>query len=64
MFVPQIDGGSFPVCPAAANESSQSPAVVGPVANPEKVWKSNLSWQMSSETFLIVKVQDPALLAV
>ena len=64
MFVPQIDGGSFPVCPAAANESSQSPAVVGPVANPEKVWKSNLSWQMSSEILLMVYVHVPALEAV
>ena len=40
MFVPQIEGGSTPVWPAAAKESEQRPAVVE-VANPDIVWKSS-----------------------
>ena len=42
VLVPQIEGGSEPVCPVAAKVSSQAPAGEV-VANPENVWKSSLN---------------------
>lgn len=46
VLVPQIEGGFTPVCPSAVNLSVQMPTAA---VNPDMVWKSNLSWQMSSE---------------
>ena len=45
-----MEGGSLPVCPAAARLSSQRPEVVESTANPENVWKSSLSWHTSEDT--------------
>ena len=63
VLVPQMLGGLELVCPATANVSVQAP-VVEPNAKPENVWKSSLSWQMSSDTFSNLNVQVPALEAV
>ena len=47
VFVPQMLGGFFPVCPAAAKVSVHAPEP--PTTKPLNSWKSNLNWQMSSE---------------
>jgi len=41
VFVPEIVGGFFPVCPAAVIKSVLTPAVV--TEKPENVWKSSRS---------------------
>ena len=49
--------------PAMAMESVQDPAVVE-AAMPVKVWKSSLSWQISSWTLLTVNTHDPVVVGV
>ena len=51
------------IIPSASNLSVHIPTVVE-VVNPVKVWKSSLSWQISSEVLVTVKAQVPVEVGV